>query len=126
MIVEEDPGERPLERWKLKPWAPGRMPAAAGEEGVMFGLGLPELVVICVIALLVFGPKKLPDAGKALGQAIRGFRSGMEERDGAPGDIKAIPAPASCPTCGKSAAAGGAFCIYCGHPLAGAPRKQAA
>ena len=94
----------------------------------MFGLGFPELIVICVIALLVFGPKKLPDAGKALGQAIRGFKSSMEERD----DFqvqeggKAIPAPDSCPGCGKSAAAGGAFCIHCGHPLTGAPRRQAA
>ena len=92
----------------------------------MFGLGLPELIVICVIALLVFGPKKLPDAGKALGQAIRGFKSSMEERDGAPEAVKAIPAPASCPGCGKSAAAGAAFCMHCGHPLAGEPRKQAA
>jgi sec-independent protein translocase protein TatA len=92
----------------------------------MFGLGLPELIVICVIALLVFGPKKLPDAGRALGQALQGFRSSMEERDGTLQEAKAIPAPASCPGCGKSAAAGGAFCIYCGHQLAGVPRKQAA
>ena len=92
----------------------------------MFGLGFPELLVICVIALLVFGPKKLPDAGKALGQAIRGFRSSMEERDGVLGDTKAIPAPESCPACGKSAAAGTAFCIHCGHTLKGATQKQAA
>jgi sec-independent protein translocase protein TatA len=92
----------------------------------MFGLGLPELIVICVIALLVFGPKKLPDAGKALGQAIRGFKSSMEERDGVLEDAKAIPAPESCPGCGKSAAAGTAFCIYCGHALKGATQKQTA
>ena len=92
----------------------------------MFGLGFPELLVICVIALLVFGPKKLPDAGKALGQAIRGFKSSMEERDGVLGDAKPIPAPESCPACGKSAAAGTAFCIQCGHTLKGATQKQAA
>jgi len=34
----------------------------------MFGLGLPELIVIFVIALVVFGPKKLPELGKALGK----------------------------------------------------------
>ena len=93
----------------------------------MFGLGLPELIVICVIALLVFGPKKLPDAGKALGQAIRGFKSSMEDRNEVlPEGGKAIPAPDSFPGCGKSAAAGGAFCVHCGHPLTGAPRRQAA
>jgi len=40
----------------------------------VFGLGLPELVVILVVALLVFGPRKLPELGKSLGQTIREFR----------------------------------------------------
>ena len=42
----------------------------------MFGLGWQELVIILVIALIIFGPKKLPELGKSLGQAIRGFRDG--------------------------------------------------
>lgn len=45
----------------------------------MFGLGLPELMVILVIALLVFGPSKLPSLGKSLGEAIRGFKKGLED-----------------------------------------------
>lgn len=45
----------------------------------MFGLGFPELVVILVIALVVFGPSKLPSLGKSLGEAIRGFKKGLEE-----------------------------------------------
>ncbi len=48
----------------------------------MGSLGFPELLVIGVIALLLFGPKRLPDAGKALGQAIRGFKSAFEGREG--------------------------------------------
>lgn len=40
----------------------------------MFGLGVPELVIILVIALIIFGPKKLPEIGKSLGQGIREFR----------------------------------------------------
>ncbi|MCJ7473045.1 MAG: TatA/E family twin arginine-targeting protein translocase [Actinobacteria bacterium] len=45
----------------------------------MFGLGWQELVIILVIALIIFGPKKLPELGKSLGQAIRGFREGTTE-----------------------------------------------
>ena len=45
----------------------------------MFGLGLPELVVVLVIALVVFGPKKLPSMGKSLGEAIRGFKKELSD-----------------------------------------------
>ncbi|HTD22865.1 MAG TPA: twin-arginine translocase TatA/TatE family subunit [Terriglobales bacterium] len=38
-----------------------------------------HLIVILGIALLVFGPKKIPELGKGLGEAIRGFRSAMKE-----------------------------------------------
>jgi len=37
-------------------------------------IGLPELLVIFVIVLVVFGPGKLPDVGKAIGDALRGFK----------------------------------------------------
>ncbi|HSA79143.1 MAG TPA: twin-arginine translocase TatA/TatE family subunit, partial [Nitrospirota bacterium] len=40
----------------------------------MFGLGIPELLVIFVIALIVFGPKKLPDLGKSIGRAMAEFK----------------------------------------------------
>jgi sec-independent protein translocase protein TatA len=45
----------------------------------MFGLGLPELIVIFVVALLIFGPSKLPSLGKSLGEAIRGFKKALED-----------------------------------------------
>ncbi len=48
----------------------------------MFDLGLQELIVIFVVALMVFGPKKLPDLSKALGRGIRELRTalhGMKE-----------------------------------------------
>ncbi|MCM8781977.1 MAG: twin-arginine translocase TatA/TatE family subunit [Candidatus Omnitrophica bacterium] len=45
----------------------------------MFGLGMPELLVILVIALLIFGAAKLPEIGRALGKAISEFKKGMKE-----------------------------------------------
>jgi sec-independent protein translocase protein TatA len=51
----------------------------------MFGsLGMPELIVISVVALIVFGPSKLPDLGKSLGEAIRGFKKAINESDKVP------------------------------------------
>lgn len=47
----------------------------------MFGMGLPELLVILVVALVVFGPGKLPELGSALGQGLRDFRKAFESHD---------------------------------------------
>jgi sec-independent protein translocase protein TatA len=45
----------------------------------IFGIGLPEMAVIFTIALLVFGPKKLPEIGRSVGKAIRGFQDASRE-----------------------------------------------
>ena len=51
----------------------------------MFGsLGAPEIIVIFVVALLVFGPSKLPEFGKSLGEAIRGFKKAINDTDKPP------------------------------------------
>lgn len=47
----------------------------------MFGIGMPELLVIMVIALVIFGAGKLPELGGALGKSIKDFKKGMEEPD---------------------------------------------
>ncbi|EAZ92712.1 twin-arginine translocase TatA/TatE family subunit [Crocosphaera chwakensis] len=40
----------------------------------MFGLGWPEVAIILVVALLIFGPKKIPEIGSSLGKTLRGFK----------------------------------------------------
>ena len=45
----------------------------------MFGLGVPELLIILAIVLILFGPKKLKNIGADLGNAIKGFRSAVKE-----------------------------------------------
>lgn len=44
-----------------------------------FGIGIPEIAIILVIALVVFGPKKLPELGKNLGKGLKGLKQGLEE-----------------------------------------------
>jgi sec-independent protein translocase protein TatA len=44
-------------------------------------LGMPEILVLIVLALLLFGPSKLPALGKSMGEAIRGFKKGMKETE---------------------------------------------
>ena len=50
----------------------------------MFGLGMPELILILIIALVIFGPSKLPEMGASVGKAIREFRSATKEPDPEP------------------------------------------
>jgi sec-independent protein translocase protein TatA len=44
----------------------------------MFGLGWPEVVVIGIIALAIFGPKKIPELGGSLGKTLRGFKEELK------------------------------------------------
>ena len=55
----------------------------------MFGLGLPELLIVLLIVLVVFGAGKLPEIGMGLGKALRGFKKGMAESD----EIDITPKP---------------------------------
>ena len=47
----------------------------------IFGLGMPELLIILAVALLIFGPKHLPKLGAALGKTIKNLRDGISSGD---------------------------------------------
>lgn len=51
----------------------------------MFGLGWPEVGVIAIAAILIFGPKKIPELGSTLGKTLRGFKEELQsDRDDDP------------------------------------------
>lgn len=47
----------------------------------MFGLGIPEMAIIGLVAVLIFGPKKIPELGSALGKTLRGFKEEMSKTE---------------------------------------------
>ena len=46
-----------------------------------FKLGLPEILVVLAIAMLIFGPSRLSDLGKGLGEGIRNFKSAVKDNE---------------------------------------------
>jgi len=78
----------------------------------MFGLGMPELLVILLIALLIFGAAKLPQIGSSLGGAIREFKKSVESSG------KEIPPTPheeiACTQCRRPVQKEWQVCPYCG------------
>lgn len=56
----------------------------AAFAGPFFGMGVPELILILVVALVIFGPKNLPKLGKAFGKTVKNVRDGLESKDELP------------------------------------------
>lgn len=57
----------------------------------MFGIGMPELILLFVLALLIFGPKKLPEIGKQLGRALGELRRASEDlKEGWASEVAAV------------------------------------
>ena len=62
-----------------------------------FQLGLPEVILVLVVALLFLGPKRLPEAGRSLGKGIREFKDGItgndDHNDGSKNQASALNPP---------------------------------
>ena len=48
---------------------------------MILGLGIPELLIIVVVVMVLFGPKNLPKLGKAVGETVKSVREGMESEN---------------------------------------------
>ena len=59
-----------------------------------FQLGLPEVILVLIIALVFLGPKRLPEAGQALGKGMREFRQGLDGLNHHPTEPADEPPPA--------------------------------
>ncbi len=81
----------------------------------MFGLQPQDLLIILVVALLIFGPGKLPEIGKAVGKTIREFQTGIKEAtQGFAEEAKTTEPKSTCPNCHKPTPVGAKFCTECG------------
>jgi sec-independent protein translocase protein TatA len=88
-----------------------------------FGIQPMHLVLILVVALIIFGPKRLPEIGRSIGKGINEFRqgtqemaSGLQEELTKPAASSAPAAPTAVATQPPVDAAAAAFCAKCGAP----------
>ena len=90
----------------------------------MFGYGWGPILLILLIVLILFGPKRLPELGDSIAKAIRSFKKAHDEPEnlpkqeagGASGTSSSAQA-ATCPACQKELGGEFAFCPHCGHSL---------
>ncbi len=71
----------------------------------IFGLGMPELLIILGVALLIFGPKQLPKLGSALGRTVKNLRDGFNSGNGMMKNASSDEAEEEAPKRKKKAAA---------------------
>jgi len=63
-----------------------------------FGIGPLEIIIVLVIVLVIFGPKRLPDLGRSLGRGMREFKDSVSSKDKGADELDAPETPASTPT----------------------------
>ncbi len=85
----------------------------------MFGYNLSTLIIILVIALLLFGPRRLPELGESIGKAIKSFKKAHEDPESVAPKSEIPPSAAAptttCPQCHKDFSGEFAFCPHCGQ-----------
>ncbi len=88
----------------------------------MFGYSWGTLLIILVIVLLLFGPKRLPELGESIGRAIRSFKKAHDEPEILPpkesgAETGTATGASTCPQCRQEISGDFAFCPHCGHKL---------
>lgn len=84
-----------------------------------FNIQPTDLLIIAIVALLIFGPSRLPEIGRSLGKTIKEFRSATKEATQGFGQEISKPANTeeikpACKSCDKPIQAGAKFCHECG------------
>jgi sec-independent protein translocase protein TatA len=87
----------------------------------MFGYNITTLIIILAIALLLFGPRRLPELGDSIGKAIRSFKKAHEDPDSVSAKQEipdsATPHIFTCPQCNKEYSGDVNFCPHCGQRI---------
>jgi sec-independent protein translocase protein TatA len=89
----------------------------------MFGYNITTLIIILAIALLLFGPRRLPELGDSIGKAIRSFKKAHEDPESAsakaeiPPSTTAASPTATCAQCHKEVGGDFGFCPHCGSKM---------
>lgn len=85
----------------------------------MFGYNLSTLIIILVIALLLFGPRRLPELGESIGKAIKSFKKAHDDPESTAAKPEIPPSAtaqiSTCPQCHKDFSGEFAFCPHCGQ-----------
>jgi sec-independent protein translocase protein TatA len=85
-----------------------------------FNIGGPELVLILVVVLIVFGAGRLPEVFGQLGKGVRTFREESSKADASPSSGPVSPSRTGfCTSCGASLSESAKFCAQCGKAVAG-------
>lgn len=102
----------------------------------MFGIEFPELILLLLLALILFGPQKLPEFAQSLAQIVRKFKQASAELQSALPSLSdqndSSPSPPSpyqdlvCPQCHQHLSHDFTFCPACGHRLKQGPGNQQA
>ena len=77
----------------------------------MSGIGAPELLIVFVVILLLFGASRLPNLARSMGQASKEFKTGLKE------GAREEPVEGPCPFCGARVEAESRFCPGCAKPV---------